>query len=80
MLKYYRNIVEVFMKKLIKTVVVLLVLLFTLSFSMACGEDASTTHVCDENCTYTITERFDNYKHYPKALKCNVDESVTIIK
>lgn len=73
------------MRKLIKTVTILLVLLLTLSFSMACGgnddiDNGTTppTHVCDENCTYTITEWFDNYRHYPKALKCNVDESVTI--
>lgn len=72
------------MKKLIKIITLLFILTLTVSFAVGCNidnDDANppeTGHTCNEDCTYTATEWFDDYRHYPKTLKCNQDSSVIV--
>ena len=69
------------MKKLFKCLAIILLLSLTILSLFACtnephGEDPLDGHVCDENCTLTATEWFDNYKHYPKTLLCDSGKTV----
>ncbi len=72
------------MKKLIKIITLLFILTLTVSFAVGChidNDDANppeTGHTCNEDCTYTATEWFDDYRRYPKTLKCNQDSSVIV--
>ncbi len=68
------------MKKLIKTISILLLLTLALPVMVACGEENGdngdgtgnppTPPTCSEDCTFYATEWFDAEKHFPKKLEC----------